>query len=83
MSISIARGPKSAAYWSGIGFNGQIIELPDAIGFRGDINYGRGGSDVEFRIRPEDFANLAKAMMRVDRNEAIKAFGQALCESTE
>ena len=83
MSIAISRGPATARYWSGPGFDGQIMVLAGGVAFRGNINYGKGASDIEFRVDPAAFAELARAMMAADRNEAVKAFGQALSDGIE
>ncbi len=42
------------------------------------IPAGKGYSDLYISIQPEDFARIAQAMMDVNPNEAIRAFGAAM-----
>jgi len=55
----------------------------DSLAVRGLINYGKGGTEVEFQIDPASFGELARAMMAIDKNAAVKAFGAALSDGIE
>lgn len=78
MAITVSRGSPKAKGWYGPGFNPKIMILDDAIGFRCTVNYGRGESEVEFKIDHDSFADLTTAMMEANKDAAIKAFGRAL-----
>jgi hypothetical protein len=83
MAITILRGPPSSKRWSGLGFDAQLLILDDGVAVRGVVNYGPGESEIEFNIDRDSFADLATAMMKVDKNAAVKAFGQALSEGID
>ena len=80
MAITISRGPESSRHWSGPGFRPEILILHEGVALRSVINYGQGSSQIEFNIDQDSFADLAKTMMEVNKNAAIKAFGQALSQ---
>jgi hypothetical protein len=80
MAITISRGPESSKHWTGPGFRPEILSLDEGVALRGVINYGQGSSQIEFNIDQDSFADLAKAIMEVNKNAAIKAFGQALSQ---
>jgi hypothetical protein len=82
MAITISRGSPNAKSWHGPGFNPEILVLVDGIALRGTINYGKGESEVEFKIDLASFLELAEAMMEANKDTAIKAFGKALSEGT-
>jgi hypothetical protein len=83
MAITISRGSPNAKSWSGPGFNPEILILNDGIALRGTINYGKGESEIEFKINLDSFADLANVMTEADKNAAIKAFGTALSAGLE
>jgi hypothetical protein len=78
MSMEAMRGPKNSKSWSGPGFDPRILTLTDGIALRCDVNYGQGTTEVEIKVLPANFAELAEAMIAVDRSAAAKAFGLAL-----
>ncbi len=78
MSITISRGSPNAKSWSGPGFNPEILILDDGVALRGTINYGKGESEIEFKIDLDSFVDLANVMMEANKNAAVKAFGTAL-----
>lgn len=81
MTIEIKRGPKSSSKWSDKGSNAHMFALEDAVALRGFITTGPGESELEFKVKPEDFAALAELMTTVDRNSAAQAFGKALASA--
>jgi len=83
MAITISRGSPNAKRWYGPGFNPEILILSDGIALRGTINYGKGESEVEFKIDLDSFSDLARVMMEADKNAAVKAFGTALSAGLE
>jgi len=42
---------------------------------------GGGTTEVRLHVDRDDFAELAKAMIKADRNAALKAFGAAMIEA--
>ncbi len=83
MTITISRGSPNAKHWSGPGFNPETLILGDGIALRGTVNYGKGETEVEFKIDLDSFADLANAMMEANRDVAIRAFGKALSGASD
>lgn len=80
MAIEARRGGVTSPYWYGPpldvdlrGMQGDRIILSFSMSSKGG-----GTTSVSVSIPPSDFKQLAKAMIEVDREAAIKSFGLAL-----
>src|SRR5271156_1233888 len=86
MTINVHRRGAYSRFYPGeqIGTAGVIVENNGLDGnhFRLWLTFGEargfGNSHYRMEIEPESFRALALAMIRADRDEAIKAFGAAL-----
>ena len=80
MTIKISRGGSRSNKWSGEGSNATVTSVENGVLLRGTIVYGIGETEVEFRIEPDSFTDFCTAMIKANRNSAIRAFGRALGE---
>lgn len=78
MVIHILRGPETSNKWTDRGSDGQIIASDNFLALRGKITVTTGHSEIEFQVESESFAELARAMIAVNKEAALKAFGEAL-----
>ncbi len=80
MTIEVRRDGRTARVWTGRGRDAKITTRPaaKAVDLSCYIPVTKGESEVSFRIKPDSFEELAMAMMKASRKEAIRAFGAAL-----
>lgn len=86
MTIRVMRGSASARLRDNNPYPVRLRPEPGLRAFPAEdvsieflMSAGRGGeTDVHVLIAPEAFAQLAQAMMNVDPDAAVKAFGSAM-----
>lgn len=75
MTIEVKRGARTATGYTGDGWGATI-----SVGLTGNVNIkcfipvSGGDSEVCVRVKPDSFEELVAAMMKANRNAAIKAF---------
>jgi hypothetical protein len=79
MTINAFRSGETARYWSSDPYDRKLVQEADGIAFYLKMpSKGGGVTDVKLSVTSESFDTVAKAMIAVDRDVAIRAFGAAL-----
>jgi hypothetical protein len=85
MSIKAYRAGLTATDWSSDPYDERLIAPQQSNCFKFHLKMpskGGGVTEVELRISSESFTSVAEAMMAVNEDAAIRAFGAALVKKS-
>ncbi len=79
MAIKAWRSGETARTWSDDPYNESYNNRNGTLNFSFSMpSKGGGTTEAEYRVGPDNFEEITRAMMTLDEDAAIRAFGAAL-----